>query len=62
MEIDLLMSEKNSRNEFISLYQEELLKLIKENKNDLESLQRVFYLVHKLEFYGEMKPEYTVKI
>ena len=46
----------------MNLYTQKILQLIEANDKSAETLQRAFYLTHRLEFYGEFKDEWKVKI
>lgn len=56
----MAISNKDSRENLIGFYKKQLGEFLSSKKTDVVSIQQVFYLVHKLEFYNELSPELKV--
>lgn len=51
-EIELVLNGKDTRDGTIQYLRDELQSILKSQNKDVNTLQQVFYLVHRLEFYG----------
>ena len=59
-EIELAVGRKDSRDNFISFYKKELTDLMGNNDKSPQTMKKVFYLVHRLEFYNELSQDLKV--